>query len=148
MEDLMATSADARIRTFTLWQTHKYALLTTFKRDGSGVATPVSVVPAGPDRAYVRTYHRSGKAKRLRNYRNVELRACTMRGRPIDGFTVKAHARRLTGAEAKAARRALARRQPIMHGCFVPLCHKVMRYKTLHYELLPGHIAGGSPPGA
>ena len=45
----------------------KIALLTTYKRDGTAVSTPVSVVvDRDGDVAYIRTYSHTGKAKRLR----------------------------------------------------------------------------------
>ena len=49
----------------TLRQT-KTILLTTYKRSGDPVATPVSIAFAD-DRAFFRTYDKAGKAKRLRN---------------------------------------------------------------------------------
>ncbi len=45
----------------------KIALLTTYKRDGTAVSTPVSiVVDRDAEVAYLRTYSHTGKAKRLR----------------------------------------------------------------------------------
>jgi uncharacterized protein len=44
--------------------------LVTYKRDGTAVATPVSVAVAG-DRAFFRTYDQAGKARRLRGYRTL-----------------------------------------------------------------------------
>jgi hypothetical protein len=35
------------------------------------------------------------------------------------------------------ARRAFARRFPVMHGVVVPLVHRLRGQKTLHYELTP-----------
>ena len=57
-----------------------------------------------------------------------------MRGRPR-GEPVSARSRLLEGAEAKHAARAIARRQPFLQGVLVPLAHRLMRYRTLHYEL-------------
>jgi PPOX class probable F420-dependent enzyme len=57
-----------------------YLSLTTFKKDGTAVATPVWLARDG-DHLYVITDSASGKAKRLRNSRRVLLAPCDMRGR-------------------------------------------------------------------
>jgi len=66
----------------------KYLSLTTFKKDGSAVATPVWVARDG-DELVVITDATSGKAKRIRNNSGVRLAPCDMRGRisgsPVDG---------------------------------------------------------------
>ncbi len=111
----------------------KTILLKTKKRDGTWVATPVSIV-VDHDRAYVRTYDKSWKAKRLRNFPEVRFAPSTFRGKPT-GQELHARARLLDGEEAKTAARLIARKYPVLHGVFVPLSHKVMRTKTLHYEL-------------
>jgi PPOX class probable F420-dependent enzyme len=58
----------------------KYLSLTTFRRDGSAVATPVWVTRDG-DHLYVITSATSGKVKRLRNNASVQLAPCDVRGR-------------------------------------------------------------------
>ena len=57
----------------------KYISLTTFKKDGTAVATPVWVMRDG-DHLYVITDADSGKAKRLRNSSRAEVAPCDMRG--------------------------------------------------------------------
>ena len=109
------------------------ALLTTYKRDGTPVATPVTIAVDG-DHAYVRTWESAWKAKRMRNNPDVALAPSTRRGRAT-GEALRARSRMLEGDEAKRAARAIARRQPILQGVLVPLTHKLMRYRTLHYEL-------------
>lgn len=54
-------------------------LLTTFRRSGEGVGTPVWVATDG-DRLLIATDPVSGKAKRLRHTARVELVACSMSG--------------------------------------------------------------------
>lgn len=56
-----------------------YLSLTTYRRDGTPVATPVWVM-VGDDRLYAITDAESGKAKRLRNSDRVLVAACDMRG--------------------------------------------------------------------
>jgi PPOX class probable F420-dependent enzyme len=63
---------------------------------------------------------------------------CTARGTPT-GPAVTATARRLNGAEAKRAARALRRKYPMLQGVLVPLTHRVGRAKTgrtVHFELV------------
>ena len=77
----------------------KYILLTTFRRDGRAVATPVHVVAAG-DTAYFRTWNVAGKAKRLRHTPAVQIAPSTVRGRPL-APPIRAEAHLLDG-EASA----------------------------------------------
>jgi uncharacterized protein len=109
------------------------ALLTTYKRDGTPVATPVTIA-VERDHAYVRTWDSAWKAKRMRNNPAVVVAPATMRGHPR-GEAIGARSRLLEGEEARHAARAIARRQPILQGVVVPLAHRLMRYRTLHYEL-------------
>lgn len=109
------------------------ALLTTYKRDGSGVDTPVTIAVDGP-RAFIRTYDKAWKAKRMHRNPEVRLVPSTMRGKPR-GEWIAARSRLLEGEEARLAARALARRQRILQGMLVPVAHRLMRYHTLHYEL-------------
>ena len=64
----------------------KYVLLTTLRRNGEGVATPVWIARLGDGRAGFGTGGSSGKVKRIRNNSAVTVQACSMRG------TVKAGA--------------------------------------------------------
>lgn len=114
---------------------HKTALLTTFRRDGTPVGTPVTIVVDG-DRAVFRTYDKAWKAKRLRNNPEVEIAPSTVRGQPL-GPAVRAATRLLDGEEAQRARRMLRRRAPFLQGFLVPLNHRLARRRTLHYELVP-----------
>ena len=67
----------------------KYLSLTTFRRDGTPVATPVWLAQDGDDLVVV-TQTSSAKARRLRNDSRVLLAPCDMRGRPtgdvVDGI--------------------------------------------------------------
>lgn len=57
----------------------KYISLTTFKKDGTPVSTPVWLARDG-DHLYVITDPNSWKAKRLRNSDRAEVAPCDMRG--------------------------------------------------------------------
>lgn len=111
-------------------------LATTFRRDGTPVATPVSLAvdPDDPTIAYLRTWSTSGKAKRLRRDPRIAIAPSTVRGRPT-GPPVEATALLLSGDRDRYARRLLGRKHPVLHGVLVPLGHRLHRYHTQHYEL-------------
>lgn len=110
-------------------------LLTSYRRDGTPVGTPVSIAVEG-DHAYVRTYDMAWKTKRLRRNPEVTIAPSTVRGR-VTGPAIRAHARLLDSAEATHAARVLARKHPILHGVLVPLAHRLRRYRTMHFVLTP-----------
>jgi len=111
----------------------KTILLTTYKRDGTGIGTPVSIAFDG-DRAFFRSYHKAWKTKRLRNNPQVEVAASTLRGKPA-GPLIHARATLLEGEQARVAAKALARRHRLLQAILVPLAHRLMRYQAMHYEL-------------
>lgn len=114
----------------------KTILLTTYKRDGTAVPTPVSIAFDG-DRAFFRSYDKAWKTKRLSNNPRADVAASTLRGKTL-GPTVHAHATLLEGEQARIAARALARRHRVLQGILVPLAHRLLRYQTMHYELTFG----------
>jgi PPOX class probable F420-dependent enzyme len=116
----------------------KTILLTTYKRDGTPVATPVSIAFDG-DRAFFRSYDKAWKTKRLRNNPQVELAASTLRGRPT-GPGVPARAVLLEGEQARTAAHALARRHRVLQGLLVPAAHRLLHYQTMHYELMADRV--------
>jgi PPOX class probable F420-dependent enzyme len=124
----------------------KTVLLTSYRRDGTPVGTPLSVAVDG-DRAFVRSYERAGKTRRLRNNPQVEIAPSTTRGRPT-GPALRARARRLDGAEARRAASLLRRKHPFLHGILVPSTHRAFRSRfgaTVHFELtLPEDAGGGA----
>jgi PPOX class probable F420-dependent enzyme len=120
--------------------------LTTFRRDGQPVGTPVSLVVDG-DRAFVRTYESSGKFKRLRNNPCVEVAPSTFRGEPL-GPPVAARARVLDGRDAERARRLIEAKHRVLHGLAVPLVHRLTRKRTAYLELVPDEQIVGRPRGA
>jgi uncharacterized protein len=105
-------------------------VLTTFKRDGTGVPTKVSLAVDG-DRAYFRTWDTAWKAKRLRNNPHIELAA--------DGTAppMRARARLLDGDEARRAARLIAGKHPLLQRIVVPAYHRMTGKRTVHYEVTP-----------
>jgi len=120
---------------FDRFISQKTIALTTFRRNGTPVSTPVNIVVDG-DRAYFRTWDKAGKAKRLRRNTLVEIAPSTFGGKP-EGDSMRARARLLTDEESRWARRALRRKHPLLQGVAVPLGHRLLRYRTQHYELTP-----------
>ena len=80
--------------------------LTTFRRDGSPVATPVSFV-ADDGHLLVETDRDSYKVQRIRRNDNVTVAACNARGRVL-GEPVAAHAAVLPEGERLRAERLIA----------------------------------------
>lgn len=124
---------------FAAFAKQKTVLLTTYRRNGIGVGTPVNIAVEG-DRAFFRTFDRAGKVKRIRNDGRVSICPCTIRGRPT-GPAVDARARLLSGQEAEYAGHLMARKYPIVHGLMIPAAHRMRHYQTRHYELT---LAGSS----
>ncbi len=92
-----------------------YVSLTTFRRDGTPVATPVWIAPLGDGRAGFTTGADSGKVKRIRNNPAVTLQACNVRGvvRP-DAPVVDATARFVTGEVGASVAAAIRRKYRLM----------------------------------
>ncbi|HVM41200.1 MAG TPA: PPOX class F420-dependent oxidoreductase [Acidimicrobiia bacterium] len=84
-----------------------YALLVTFRRDGTPVPSPVWFALDSDGRAYVKTVTHAGKSKRVRNNGSALLAPSTMRGKPV-GPAVRGTARLLAAAEWGRAEEALA----------------------------------------
>jgi uncharacterized protein len=104
-----------RTTTFATLGKSKYVRLTTFRKDGSPVSTPVWVAPDAeqPHVLYVFTGASSGKLKRIRNNGSVRLAPCTMRGR-LKGDAIEAVATVLPPDRVESADRALTRKYPIV----------------------------------
>ncbi len=84
----------------------KYLSITSFKRDRSGVATPVWFVQED-GRLLVQTDANSGKVKRIRRNPQVLVAPCTATGRPL-ADPVPARAELLDDAEVGRVERLLA----------------------------------------
>jgi PPOX class probable F420-dependent enzyme len=110
-------------------------LLTTYRRDGTPVGTPVHIAVDG-DRAYFRTFDTAWKVKRMRHTPTVTVAPSTPRGTPT-GPALRARVRLLDGPEAHHAAQALAHKYPLLHGWLIPLGHRLQRHQTVHYELTP-----------
>ena len=81
------------------------ALLTTFRRGGEAVGTPLSIVVTG-GKAYFVTAGDSGKARRLAHTERVTLAPCTLTGK-VTGETVEGRARKLPPDERRQTAKGL-----------------------------------------
>jgi uncharacterized protein len=86
----------------------KYISLTTVRKNGTKVATPVWF-GEDSDKLYVMTRSTMGKVKRIRNNPLVEVAPSTMRG-SVTGDKLFAHARILPPEEHVHARQAINRK--------------------------------------
>ncbi|MCA2215069.1 PPOX class F420-dependent oxidoreductase [Jidongwangia harbinensis] len=88
----------------------KYVRLTTYRKDGTPVATPVWHVTDGRDLLIISELD-TWKVKRIRNDSRVEVQVCNVRGRTApDAPSARGTARLLDDAETRQVRRLVARK--------------------------------------
>lgn len=102
----------------------KYLLLTTFRKDGRAVPTPVWAVRDGDELA-VWTVADSGKVKRIRRSGDVTVAPCDVKGKP-HGAAVPAHAS-LTDAGRADRIRDLMKKKYGLLGRLVMLGSRIRR---------------------
>ena len=105
----------------------KYLSLTSFRRDGSAVATPVWFV-ADNGQLLVETDADSYKVRRIRRDPHVRIAVCDARGR-LRGEAVDAAATVLPDSERERVERLLARKYRIDRFTVLPLYRLVMRLR-------------------
>jgi PPOX class probable F420-dependent enzyme len=95
----------------------KYLNLETFRRNGESMKTPVWFVQDG-ETLYVDTLANSGKVKRIRNNRRVNVAICKLDGK-VTGAWVPAQAREVTDLEiATKVNRMLDKKYGLMKKLF------------------------------
>ena len=95
--------------TFTQLDKEKYMSLTTFRKTGEAVLTPVWFAESGGV-VYVGTNVDAGKIKRIRHTERVTLAACTMSGK-LTGEEIEGKARVVIEPEEfRVAENALAKK--------------------------------------
>ena len=97
----------------------RYLSITSYKRDGRGVATPVWFVQRD-GRLLVETDAASGKVKRIRRNPQVRVAVCTASGR-LPGQQVRAEAEILPDSETGAVERLIADKYRVDMIIFRPL---------------------------
>ncbi len=108
------------------------ALLTTFRRNGNGATTPVSVALQS-GRAYFVTAADSAKARRLAHCDQVSLAPCTAGGTPLDE-PVHGTARVIEGAARRRVRGVLRPTKPLFWSY---LLYRMRGHSMNLYEVLP-----------
>jgi PPOX class probable F420-dependent enzyme len=109
----------------------QYVLLTTYRRSGIGVPTPVWAARDG-DALIVATPDHAGKAKRVRSSPKVTVQACGVLGRPRRGsLPIPGRAEAITGEAAEAAMAPLAAKYGLLY--------RLARSAGLYGK--PGHVA-------
>ncbi|PXX59335.1 hypothetical protein DFR70_112252 [Nocardia tenerifensis] len=103
----------------------KFALLTTYKKDGTPVGTPVWVAPDG-DRIVVWTNPATWKVKRIRRNPEVTLQASDARGRPKAGEVFAGTATILDADGTQRVRELVSRKYGII-GALLIKSHKLFR---------------------
>jgi PPOX class probable F420-dependent enzyme len=91
----------------------KYLVVTTFRKSGQPVPTPVWAGALDRD-LVVWSNREAGKVKRIRNNGRVEVQACDMRGRKTHGPVVTGQARLLNEDDSDRARASIARKYGIV----------------------------------
>lgn len=89
----------------SLFRDQAYLSLTTFRKNGSPVATPVWFALDG-EKLYVMTGAETGKVRRVRHNAQVEVAPCTLNGSLL-GPSLEAMARILHDEDRLIAQRAL-----------------------------------------
>jgi uncharacterized protein len=124
----------------------KTVILTTYRRDGTPVDTPVHIAVDG-NRAFIRTYEKAYKTKRLRRRPEAELWLASNGTAPAilalarpkaarhAGSPVHVRATELSGDESRRAGAALARKYPVLQGVLIPSMHRVQGTRTINVEL-------------
>lgn len=112
----------------------KYLSLTTFRRDGTPVSTPVWFI-AENGNLLVETDGDSYKVKRIRRNDNVTVAACNATGK-VSGDVVPAHAAILPADEVPRVEQLLHRKYRLDYIVVLPIYLLVQRLrgKRLRYE--------------
>ena len=108
--------SEEHVNDFSVVQGRKYMSLTTFRKNGKPIATPVWFVEK-EGKICVWTQVHSGKMKRLRHNSEVSVAPCTMRGKVI-GPTVEGLARIVSPQEREEVRLLLRSKYGLMQRFF------------------------------
>jgi PPOX class probable F420-dependent enzyme len=129
---------------FSGFDEHKYALLVTFRKDGTPVPTPVWFALLDDGRLVTRTEERTAKVRRIRRDPRARALPCDPRGKPL-GPAVDGTARILDAVpERERAEAALDRR----YGRPRRIYETVMAHDSgmVYLEVTPAAAAGEPVP--
>jgi uncharacterized protein len=120
---------------FTSLSGHKHCLLSTFRKSGEPVPTPVWF-GLGEGKIYIRTEAAVGKVKRIRREPRVQVAPCTFRGRPL-GPASEGRARILKADEAGRAERAIAANYGLERRLYEGTVSRLLYRELLYIEVVP-----------
>lgn len=143
MAEARASYASAEEALATL-DNQNYIQLTTFRRNGSAVPTPVWFARDG-QRLYVTTAAESWKVKRIRNNPTVQVAASTATGEALT-VPFRAVARILPEAEADKAARQLREKYGLLLRLFFWYA-RLRRQEHLYLEIVPQSAKPVDAPG-
>jgi PPOX class probable F420-dependent enzyme len=124
---------------FTSLTGHKYCLLSSFRKSGEAVPTPVWFGLADGN-IYIRTEAGAGKVKRIRREPLVKITPCTFRGRPL-GLETDGRARILTPDESRQAERAIAANYGLERRLYEATVSRLLYRELLYIEVVPATSA-------
>lgn len=113
---------------------HQYLNLTTYRKSGEPVRTPVWFAQEG-DTLYLFTNGETGKVKRIRNGGRVLVGPADARGRPL-GVEVQGEAALVSGGEAQRAGAALTRKYGLLKHLF-SLVARIRRQRAAYIAVRP-----------
>jgi PPOX class probable F420-dependent enzyme len=133
--------ATTREQDFSSLRGHQYCLLSTFRKNGEAVPTPVWFGLAD-GKVYIRTEAGVGKVKRIRREPRVRVVPCTFRGRPL-GLSTEGCARILTPHESAHAERAIAAKYGLQRRIYEGTVSRLLYPELVYIEVAPKTGATG-----
>ena len=123
---------------------HNYIVLTTLRKNGKGVTTPVWFVFAN-NKVYFYTFEKAWKNKRLKKNPTVEFAPANARmfapsKYTVIGKTIRGIARSLAKEEAEEADRLLRRKYGFKYWMFNKLQAASFRGKNIYFEVTPTKV--------
>ncbi len=128
---------------FSSLRGHKYCLLSTFRKNGEAVPTPVWFGLAD-EKVYIRSEAAVGKVKRIRRDPRVHIAPCTFRGRPLAPST-EGRARILTPDESEHAERAITANYGLQRRLYEGTTSRFL-YRELLYIEVAAKTGEQTPP--
>ncbi|MFL5657763.1 MAG: PPOX class F420-dependent oxidoreductase [Ktedonobacteraceae bacterium] len=119
---------------FTNLYQYRYVKLTTFRKNGTAVPTPVWF---GTDhgKLYIMTNYNAGKIKRIRSNERVLLAPSNGRGKVL-GEQIEAHAHELPASEYKQAIALLVRKYGLIYRLFT-FVQNLQKVSRTYIEIEP-----------
>jgi PPOX class probable F420-dependent enzyme len=112
---------------------HKYISIETYRKNGTGVRTPVWFV-VSQGLIYFRTDAKSGKVKRIRNNPHVKIAPCNMGGN-VEGDWYEGNAKFSDQAESMIAFSLINKKYGLLT-TFIRLLNKIRNTKPLVISLI------------